>query len=57
MFALDVRPAIGTERLILRGVTRPDAAAIAELANDLGVVGNTSQMPYPYRPADADAGT
>ena len=55
MCALDVRPAIGTERLILRGVTRPDAAAIAELANDLGVVGNTSQMPYPYRPADADA--
>ena len=55
MCALDVRPAIGTERLILRGVTRLDAAAIAELANDLGVVGNTSQMPYPYRPADADA--
>ena len=55
MCALDVRPAIGTERLILRGVTRADAAAVAELANDLGVVGNTSQMPYPYRPADADA--
>ena len=55
MCALDVRPAIGTERLILRGVSRADAAAIAELANDLGVVGNTSQMPYPYRPADADA--
>ena len=55
MCALDLRPAIGTERLILRGVSRADAAAIAELANDLGVVGNTSQMPYPYRPADADA--
>ena len=55
MCALDVRPAIGTERLILRGVTRADAGAIAELANDLGVAGNTSQMPYPYRPADADA--
>jgi RimJ/RimL family protein N-acetyltransferase len=55
MCALDVRPAIGTERLILRGVGRSDAAAIAELANDLGVVGNTSQMPYPYRQADAEA--
>lgn len=55
MCAVDVRPCIGTERLILRGVTRDDAGAIAELANDLGVVGNTSQMPYPYRPGDADA--
>lgn len=55
MCALDVRPAIGTDRLILRGVTRADAAAVTELANDLGVVGNTSQMPYPYRPADAEA--
>ena len=57
MCAVDVRPCIGTDRLILRGVTRADAAAVAELANDLGVVGNTSQMPYPYRPADAEAFT
>lgn len=55
MCAVDVRPCIGTDRLILRGVTRADAAVVAELANDLGVVGNTSQMPYPYRPADAEA--
>src|SRR5688572_30206637 len=54
MCAVDVRPPIGTERLILRGVTRADAAMIAELANDLGVAGNTSRMPYPYRPADAE---
>lgn len=55
MCAIDVRPAIGTDRLILRGVTRADAPVIAEFANDLGVVGNTSQMPYPYRTTDADA--
>ncbi|HEY0646774.1 GNAT family N-acetyltransferase [Phenylobacterium sp.] len=53
MCAVDVRPAIGTDRLILRGVTRADAGAIAELANDLGVSGNVATMPYPYRPADA----
>lgn len=55
MCAVDVRPAIGTERLILRGVTRADAPAIAELANDLGVAGNTTVLPYPYRLADAEA--
>ncbi|MDZ4374045.1 MAG: GNAT family N-acetyltransferase [Phenylobacterium sp.] len=55
MCALDVRPAIGTDRLILRGVTRADAPAFAELANDLGVAGMTSRMPYPYGPADAEA--
>jgi RimJ/RimL family protein N-acetyltransferase len=55
MCALDVRPAIGTERLIVRGATRADAPAVAELANDLGVAGNLLTMPYPYRPADAEA--
>jgi RimJ/RimL family protein N-acetyltransferase len=55
MCAVDVRPAIGTERLILRGVTRADAPAIAELANDLGVAGNTTVLPYPYRTGDAEA--
>ena len=34
MCALDVRPAIGTERLILRAPQRADAPVIAELAND-----------------------
>jgi RimJ/RimL family protein N-acetyltransferase len=53
MCAVDVRPAIGTDRLILRGVTSADANAIAELANDLGVSGNVATMPYPYRQADA----
>jgi RimJ/RimL family protein N-acetyltransferase len=55
MCALDVRPAIGTERLIVRGATRADASAVAELANDLGVAGNLLTMPYPYRQADAEA--
>lgn len=55
MCAVDVRPCIGTDRLILRGATRADAAAVAELANDLGVSGNLLTMPYPYRPADAEA--
>ena len=55
MCALDVRPAVATERLILRGPVGADVAPIAELANDLGVAGMTSSMPYPDRPADADA--
>jgi RimJ/RimL family protein N-acetyltransferase len=32
-----------------------DAPAIAEFANDPGVVGMLSSWPYPYRLADADA--
>lgn len=55
MCALDARPAIATDRLILRGPVAGDAPAIAEFANDLGVTGMTSQMPWPYRPADAEA--
>jgi RimJ/RimL family protein N-acetyltransferase len=55
MCACDIRPAIGTERLILRGPTAADAPAIAELANDLGVTGMTSQMPHPYGLAEAEA--
>jgi RimJ/RimL family protein N-acetyltransferase len=55
MCAVDVRPAVGTERLILRGPVAGDACAIAELANDLGVAAMTEFLPYPYRPADAAA--
>jgi len=55
MCALDVRPAIGTERLILRAPQRADAPVIAELANDPGVAGMTSHMPYPYALGDAEA--
>lgn len=55
MCALDVRPAVATERLILRGPVAADVAPIAELANDLGVAGMTTNLPYPYSQADAEA--
>ncbi|MBW8815188.1 MAG: GNAT family N-acetyltransferase [Caulobacterales bacterium] len=55
MCALDVRPAIGTERLILRAPVAADAAAIAELANDIRVAGNVARMPHPYAVKDAEA--
>ena len=54
MCALDVRPAVATERLILRGPVAADVAPIAELANDLGVAGMLSTMPFPYGQADAE---
>lgn len=55
MCALNVRPAVATERLLLRGPVAADVAPITELANDLGVAGMTATMPYPYRQADAEA--
>ncbi|MFZ5718749.1 MAG: GNAT family N-acetyltransferase [Pseudomonadota bacterium] len=55
MCALDVRPAVRTDRLILRGPVSEDAPAFAALGNDLGVTGMTSQMPHPYGLADAEA--
>lgn len=55
MCALNVRPAVATERLLLRGPTAADVAPITELANDLGVAGMTSRLPYPYAQADAEA--
>jgi RimJ/RimL family protein N-acetyltransferase len=54
MCAVEVRPAIGTDRLLLRPPVAADAAPIAELANDLGVAGMTARLPYPYRQADAE---
>lgn len=54
MCAIEVTPAIGTDRLILRRPVKTDAAAVADLANDLGVAGMLSRMPYPYTPAHAD---
>ena len=53
MCALDIRPAIGTERLILRAPTMADAAVIAELANDPAVVGMLTSWPYPFTEDDA----
>jgi len=54
MCAIEVAPAIGTDRLILRRPVKSDVAAVAELANDLGVAGMLSRMPYPYTAAHAD---
>jgi RimJ/RimL family protein N-acetyltransferase len=55
MCALDLRPAIRTERLILRAPALADAPAVAELCNDLGVSGMVASMPHPYTLADAEA--
>jgi RimJ/RimL family protein N-acetyltransferase len=55
MCALDIRPAIATERLMLRGPTLKDAGRIAALANDFAVAGMTSHVPHPYARADAAA--
>ncbi len=49
------RPAVGTERLILRAPVAADASAIAELANDPGVVGMLSSWAYPYTVGHAEA--
>ena len=54
MCATITTPAIGTDRLVLRGPVRDDAAELCQLANDLGVAGMLTSMPYPYRPADAE---
>jgi RimJ/RimL family protein N-acetyltransferase len=43
-----------TERLVLRAPRRGDAKAIARLAGDLRVAGNTLRIPHPYRLADAE---
>lgn len=57
MCALDLmtRPAVGTERLILRAPAAHDAAAIAEFANDRGVVGMLSSWTFPYTVDHAEA--
>jgi hypothetical protein len=55
MCAIDIRPSLRTERLILRAPAMGDAAVIAELANDLGVVGMLQSWPYPFADRDAEA--
>jgi len=55
MCAIEVTPVVATERLILRGPVRTDAAALAHLLNDLNVAGMTSKIPHPYGLADAEA--
>ena len=55
MCAIETTPAIGADRLVLRAPVKADASAICELANDFSVAGQLATMPYPYRPADAEA--
>lgn len=59
MCAVETTPSLGavvaTDRLILRPPVMSDAGELCELANDLGVAGMLSTMPYPYGPKDAEA--
>jgi RimJ/RimL family protein N-acetyltransferase len=45
---------LATQRLILRAPRCEDSAAIAQLANDIRVAGNTARVPHPYRVEDAE---
>ncbi|HEX3700532.1 MAG TPA: GNAT family N-acetyltransferase [Phenylobacterium sp.] len=55
MCAIEITPVIATERLVLRGPLRGDVDAIAKLAADPGVAGQTACMPHPYAREDAEA--
>ena len=55
MCAVQVRPAVGTDRLVLRAPVDGDALMLRDFANDLGVAGMTSTMPHPFTLADAEA--
>jgi len=54
MCAVETTPVIATDRLILRRPVISDAGELCQLANDLGVAGMLSTMPYPYAPKHAD---
>jgi RimJ/RimL family protein N-acetyltransferase len=53
MCAIEVTPVIATERLILRGPVRGDEAAMARLAGDINVAGQTCALPHPFTEVDA----
>ncbi|THD78030.1 MAG: N-acetyltransferase [Phenylobacterium sp.] len=55
MCSIEVTPVIATERLVMRGPVRADAMAIAKLAGDPGVAGQTVCVPHPYSRDDAEA--
>ena len=55
MCAIEITPAISTERLLLRGPVVNDAGRLAQLANDINVAGMLATMPHPYEPAHAEA--
>jgi RimJ/RimL family protein N-acetyltransferase len=54
MCAIEVTPVVATERLILRGPVRGDETAIARLASDINVAGQTPCMPHPFTDRDAE---
>jgi RimJ/RimL family protein N-acetyltransferase len=47
-------PVLRTERLVLRTPCLDDVDALVELAGDRRVAENTSRIPHPYGPADAE---
>jgi RimJ/RimL family protein N-acetyltransferase len=55
MCAIEVTPVVATERLILRGPVKTDAAALAFLLNDMNVAAMTCRIPHPYGLEDAEA--
>jgi RimJ/RimL family protein N-acetyltransferase len=55
MCAMDVTPSLATERLLLRGPVRNDAERLCELWNDIRVAGQTSHIPHPFAPDEAEA--
>lgn len=55
MCAIEVTPTLATERLLLRGAVRGDAARLAELANDFGLASMTCNIPHPYGLTDGEA--
>ena len=47
---------IQTNRFLLRPFQEADAPALIRLCNDEQIARNTSRLPYPYTPEDADYG-
>src|SRR5690349_7578918 len=55
MCAVETRPRIGTDRLVLRAPQSGDALMLADFGNDIGVAGMTASMPHPFSVDDAEA--
>jgi len=55
MCAVETRPRIGADRLVLRSPQGGDALMLADFGNDLGVAGMTASMPHPFSVDDAEA--
>jgi RimJ/RimL family protein N-acetyltransferase len=55
MCAIETRPRIETERLVLRRPGLQDAARVADLINDYDVARMLTRVPHPYSLDDAEA--